>query len=71
MTASSAWAASVSGVVSDVTGAVIPGATVVFRELATGRERAVTTGGDGKYSFDGPETGAFLLVVTRRGFSEA
>jgi hemoglobin/transferrin/lactoferrin receptor protein len=66
-----AWAATVSGVITDATGAVLPGATVVFRELATGRERVVTTGADGKYAFDTPETGTFLVLVSRRGFSEA
>ena len=70
-TASSAWAANVSGVVSDATGAAVPGATVVLRELATGRERTVTTGVDGKYAFDTAETGTFLVLVTRQGFSEA
>jgi len=70
-TAVPAWAANVTGVVSDATGAVIPGATVVLRELATGRERTVTTGADGKYEFETPETGTFLVLVTRRGFSEA
>lgn len=71
LTASSAWAANVSGVVSDATGAVVPGATVVLRELATGRERTITTGRDGKYAFETPDTGTFLVLVTRQGFSEA
>ncbi len=70
MTASSAWAANVSGLVSDATGAVVPGATVVLRELATGRERTMTTGVDGKYAFETTETGTFLVLVSRRGFSE-
>jgi hypothetical protein len=71
VTASSAWAANVGGVVSDATGAAVPGATVVLRELATGREQRVTTGVDGKYAFDTAETGTFLVLVTRQGFSEA
>src|SRR6185503_4803467 len=71
LAASSAWAANVAGLVSDATGAAVPGATVVLRELATGRERTVMTGVDGKYAFDTKETGTFLVVVTRQGFSEA
>jgi outer membrane receptor protein involved in Fe transport len=43
----------------------------VLRELATGRERTTTTGADGKYAFDTTETGTFLVLVTRQGFSEA
>ncbi len=66
-----AWAANVSGVVSDATGAVVSGAKVVLRELATGRERTVTTGADGRYAFDAPSAGTFLILVTRQGFSEA
>ena len=69
--ASSAWAANVAGLVTDATGAAVPGATVVLRELATGRERTMTTGVDGKYAFDTSETGTFLLLVARQGFSEA
>ena len=69
--ASSAWAATVSGVVTDATGAVVTGATVILRELATGRERSVTTGTDGKYVFETRETGTFLVLVKRQGFSEA
>jgi outer membrane receptor protein involved in Fe transport len=69
--ATPAWAANVSGVVSDATGAVVPGAKVVLRELATGRERTVTTGADGRYAFDAASAGTFLVLVTRQGFSEA
>src|SRR5688572_3723221 len=69
--ASSAWAANVSGRVSDATGAAVPGARVVLRELATGRERTVTTGVDGTYAFDTTETGTFMVLVTRKGFSDA
>jgi len=69
--ASAAWAATVSGVVSDATGAVVPGAKVVLRELATGRERTITTDADGTYTFDTPVTGTFLVLVMRTGFSEA
>lgn len=71
LTASTAWAANVSGVVTDATGAVVTGATVTLRELATGREKSVTTGADGKYVFDTSDTGTFLVLVRRQGFSEA
>jgi hemoglobin/transferrin/lactoferrin receptor protein len=71
LAASSAFAATVSGVVVDVTGAALPGTTVVLRDVATGRERAVVTGADGKYVFDAAETGTYLVVVARPGFSQS
>jgi outer membrane receptor protein involved in Fe transport len=71
LSATSAFAATVSGVVTDATGAVVPGARVVLRDVATGRETAVQSGPDGRYKFDAPETGTYLLVVTRAGFSDA
>ena len=71
LAASSAFAATVSGFVSDVTGAALPGAKVVLRDVATGRERTVTTGADGRYAFDAPDAGTFLVLVARQGFSES
>ncbi len=65
-----ALAATLSGVVSDATGAAVPGAKVVVRNIASGRERTVTTGADGKYTFDTPDTGTYLVLITRQGFSE-
>ena len=66
----SAFAATVAGVVSDATGAAIAGAKVVVRNVASGRERTVTTGADGKYVFDTPDAGTYLVLITRQGFSE-
>lgn len=39
--------ASLSGVVADPTGAVIPGATVTLRDLSTNRTLTATTNGSG------------------------
>lgn len=69
--ASAADAASITGVVSDATGAAIPGARVVLRDLASGQETVVTTGNDGRYSFDPQSTGTYLLVIQRDGFGDA
>ncbi|MCY4535064.1 MAG: carboxypeptidase-like regulatory domain-containing protein, partial [Bryobacterales bacterium] len=41
--------ARIQGVVSDSTGAVIPGATVRFVHVDTGQESTVSTGVDGLY----------------------
>ena len=69
--ATSADAATVAGAVSDVTGAVLTGTRVVLRGVATGRESSVETGSDGRFSFDVPAAGTYLVIVTRPGFSEA
>jgi len=45
-----AEAGSISGTVRDATGAVISGATVTAKSLATGAERTATTGNIGQYS---------------------
>ena len=69
--ATSADAATIGGAVSDVTGAMLTGTRVVLRAVASGRETAIDTGVDGRFSFDVPTAGAYLVIVTRPGFSEA
>ncbi len=66
-----AGAATVRGVVSDATGAVLPGTRVVLRGVATGQESFFDTGPDGRFQFDAPTAGPYLLIFTRSGFSEA
>ena len=68
---SSAEAATITGVVSDPTGAVLSGAKVVLRDVATGREIVVQTGADGRYQLEAPATGTFLVIASYRGFSDA
>ena len=69
--AGSASAATVSGRVSDSTGGVITGATVVLRGVATGEERSVDTGADGSFTLNTATPGTYLVIVRRWGFSEA
>jgi outer membrane receptor protein involved in Fe transport len=71
LTAAPAFAATVRGVVSDVTGAALPDSHVVLRGLATGQESATDTGADGRFQLDVPAAGTYLVIVTRPGFSEA
>ena len=71
LTAAPAFAATVRGVVSDVTGAALPDSHVVLRGLATGQESETDTGADGRFQLDAPTAGAYLVIVTRPGFSEA
>ena len=71
LTARPAAAATLRGTVQDATGAVVAGARVVLRGVATGQESSVETGGDGRFQLDAPTPGTYLVVVTRSGFSEA
>src|SRR5687768_9058935 len=69
--AAPAFAATVRGVVSDVTGAALPDSHVVLRGLATGQESQTDTDADGRFQLDTPAAGTYLVIVTRPGFSEA
>jgi hemoglobin/transferrin/lactoferrin receptor protein len=68
---SPADAATITGVVSDPTGAVLPGARVVLRDVATGREVVVQAGADGRYALETPAVGTYLVIASFRGFSNA
>src|SRR5215470_16656570 len=58
----------VSGTVTDSTGAVIAGATVKLTDMATNAERAVTTNSDGQYSFYAVNPGLLRVTVNAKGF---
>jgi hypothetical protein len=59
---------SLSGVVTDATGAVIPGATVVVGDSATGLARTVKTDSAGRYRVDGLAPGTYEVKGTAQGF---
>lgn len=63
--------ATIGGSVTDTTGAALPGATVVLRDMATGRESTVQTDSEGKYTVEATTIGTYLVIVSRRGFSDA
>jgi hemoglobin/transferrin/lactoferrin receptor protein len=71
LTSAPVFAATVRGVVSDVTGAALPDSHVVLRGVATGQETATDTSTDGRFQLDAPAIGTYLVIVTRPGFSEA
>ena len=64
-------AATISGIVTDSTGAALTSAHVTLRSIATGQEMRVETDGQGRYQFEVPVTGSYLVIVTRPGFSDA
>lgn len=61
--------ASISGTVMDPTGAVIPGATVTLRDLATNRTQTAKSNGSGAYVFNQLPPNQFELTVTAKGFA--
>lgn len=69
--ASPASAGTVSGVVTDATGAALTQARVVVRDIATGREIVGETNDQGRYKIETPVAGTYLVIVSRAGFSEA
>ena len=64
-------AATISGTVSDSTGAALTNARVVLRDIATGREVVADTDAQGRYTFEVSTVGTYLVIVQRAGFSEA
>lgn len=64
-------AGDITGVATDVTGAVLPSARVTLRNLASGRETATRAGADGRFNFMAVKDGAYLVVVEADGFSVA
>src|SRR2546426_2486246 len=60
--------ARVSGLVHDQTGAVVPGATVVLRDEASGTELRAVTEESGFYRFDPVPPKTYSLTVAKDGF---
>ncbi len=59
------------GTVTDPSGAVVAGATVKVRNLATGLERTTTTSADGSYSVPELPIGSYSVTVSLAGFQTA
>lgn len=60
----------ISGTVTDPSGAVVPNAQVELRSVATAWTGKVTTGGDGLFRFPNLQQGAYELHVSAAGFSD-
>ncbi|MGH9604305.1 MAG: carboxypeptidase regulatory-like domain-containing protein [Terracidiphilus sp.] len=58
----------IAGVVTDPSGAVIPGAKVTVREPATGMTRAATANAVGRYTVPLLSAGTYEVTVTANGF---
>jgi len=57
-----------TGIVTDPTGAVVPGANVIMKNDLSGDERHSITNGDGFFSIVGVQTGDYTVSVSAQGF---
>jgi hypothetical protein len=66
--APSASGSSITGTVTDPTGAVVAGANIVVTEIATGTAHRVRTDGTGRYLVDGLAPGTYGVEARASGF---
>jgi len=57
------------GTVTDASGAVIPGASILVQNMDTGTERTTKTNGDGDFTVPELPVGRYSVTVTSAGFS--
>ena len=69
-TAQAQFRASIQGVVTDPTGAVIPGATLTLTDTGTNESKVTTSDASGIYNFNALPPDIFTLVVERDGFQK-
>ena len=60
--------ARITGVISDATGAVVPGVAVVVQNVDTGIQRSFTTNESGRYSAPSLVPGSYGITATLAGF---
>jgi hypothetical protein len=60
---------SISGTVTDPSGAVVPGTTVVLRDQATGATQHTVTSAAGLYSFISLNPGVYKVTASQSGFA--
>jgi len=63
--------AEITGAVTDVTGAVVSGASVELREVSRGKKRNATTNAAGQFSFSGLAAGDYKIQIISTGFKRA
>ncbi|HYK37542.1 carboxypeptidase-like regulatory domain-containing protein [Alloacidobacterium sp.] len=61
--------ATLTGVVSDPSGGVVPNATITLTDAVSGSTRNTVTNGDGYYTFASVPVGTYDLAVDAKGFS--
>jgi predicted porin len=68
-----AWAqtgASVSGVVTNQTGAALPDVAVTIKNVDTGATRTIATDGEGHFQASGLPPGHFVIRASKQGFAD-
>lgn len=60
---------SISGIITDASGAVVPNASVTVTNAATGAQRVTTTNGVGEYAVTQLPAGDYTIRVTASGFA--
>ncbi len=58
---------SIQGVITDMTGAIVPGARLTIKKIGSSREYSATTNSDGQYSVSVP-AGSYQVKAELRGF---
>ncbi len=69
--AQTAATGNIEGVVSDATGAVLPGVTVIVKNLDTNLTREVVTDEGGRYRVSALQVGRYQVTATMAGFAAA
>jgi hypothetical protein len=67
--AQTSTAGTVTGQVTDETGAAVPGAAIKLTELATGEVQATISNEAGRYNFPAINPGTYDVTITKDGFS--
>jgi len=62
---------SLSGTVTDTTGAVVQGATITVKNVATNAERTVVTNEDGRWTIPVLPVGTYSVSYAKEGFQKA
>lgn len=62
---------SISGTITDPSGAIVPGAKVTAKDVAKGTELTTVSTGAGVYSFISVASGMYTITVTHDGFDSA
>ena len=71
LSAQTASTSTVTGTVSDKTGATIPNAKVELEDVDTKAKTSVTTGSDGSYTFPSVRPGNYSIIVSGKGFRQS
>ena len=60
----------ISGRVTDASGAIVPGASVIVRNLGTGVQQSAVSNRAGLYQFPALMSGTYSVTATSKGFQD-